>query len=109
VALVPSPDQPGFYLVSYGGLRPGSALAVVNLTSELESNLRATPPTAATDQLVPAATRSGIAESPGDLAFVAAALALAAIVAQVWWLTRAPGRVEASRDKAIAPARRRAA
>jgi hypothetical protein len=109
VALVPSPDQPGFYLVSYGGLRPGSALAVVNLTSELESNLRATPPTTATDQLVPAATRSGIAESPGDLAFVAAALALAAIVAQVWWLTRAPGRVEASRDKAIAPARRRAA
>lgn len=109
VAIVPAPDQPGFYLVTYGGPRPGSALSVVNLTSEQESDLRPSPPIAEPAGPAPAVTRSAIAESPGDLGFIAAAVALAAIVAQVWWLTRRPAQVDAGRVRPLRPERREAA
>lgn len=110
VALVPSPDEPGFYLVSYGGARPGAALSVVNLTSELESDLRPAPLGAeASGSPAPAATRSAVTESPNDLAFIAAAAALAAIVAQVWWLTRRPSRVQVGGGSQLRPGRREAA
>ncbi|RYZ05316.1 MAG: VWA domain-containing protein [Myxococcales bacterium] len=109
VALVPSPDQPGFYLLSYQGQRPGVALAVVNLTSEVESDLRPSPAGAEAAGPAPATTRSAVTESPGDLGFIAAALALAAIVAQVWWLTRTPARVDPSRARPLRPERPEAA
>lgn len=109
VAIVPRPDQPGFYLVSYAGARPGSALSVVNLTSPSESDLRQVEPGSAASQTAPAATRSPVAESPGDWSFLAAAVALLAIVLQVVWLTRSPGKVEAGRIRPLRPERRGAA
>jgi len=106
VAIVPRPDQPGFYLVSYQGPHPGSALSVVNLTSPSESDLRQVVPGSAASQSQPVATRSPVTESPGDWAFLAAALALLAIVLQVVWLTRSPGKVEAGRIRPLRPERR---
>jgi hypothetical protein len=106
VAIIPHPDQPGFYLVSYGGARPGVALSVVNLTSESESDLRGSAPAGAQGSSQPATTRSPIVESPGDWGFLAAAFALLAIVVQVVWLTRTPGRVEAGRIHPLRPERR---
>ena len=109
VAIVPRPDQPGFYLVSYAGPRPGSALSVVNLTSQRESDLRRVEPGSAASQAAPAATRSPVAESAGDWSFLAAAVALLAIVLQVVWLTRSTGKVEAGRIRPLRPERRGAA
>jgi hypothetical protein len=109
VAIVPRPDQPGFYLVSYAGPRPGSALAVVNLTSPSESDLRQVEPGSAASQTAPVTTRSPVAESPGDWSFLAAAVALLAIVLQIVWLTRSPGKVEAGRIRPLRPERRGAA
>lgn len=106
VALVPSPDQPGFYLVSYAGTRPGVALAVVNLTSEQESDLRKAAAGSAAPTTTPAATRSAVTEPPGDWGFLAAAVALAAIVAQVTWLTRKPAHVDSTRVRPLRPDRR---
>jgi hypothetical protein len=109
VAIVPHPDQPGFYLVSYGGPRAGVALSVVNLTSESESDLRGSATVNAQSSSQPGTTRSPIVESPGDWGFLAAAFALLAIVVQVVWLTRTPGRVEAGRIRPLRPERRGAA
>lgn len=107
VAIIPHPNQPGFYLVSHREPRPGSALAVVNLTSEQESNLRLAPAkeAAVVGSSATAAARSNVTESPGDVGFIAAAIALAAIVLQVLWLTRTPARVEASKVRALRPER----
>ncbi len=105
IALVPSPDQPGFYLVSYAGARPGVALSVVNLTSEVESDLRKSAPSSAAAGPQAGVTRSAVTESPGDFGFIAAAIALAAIVAQVLWLTRSPRRVQSERVRPLRPER----
>jgi hypothetical protein len=110
VAVIARPDQPGFYLVSYAGPHPGVALSVVNLTSAQESDLRAAPPgSAAASSDTPGASRSAVTEPPGDWGFLAAAVALLAIVVQVAWLTRTPGRVEAGRIRPLRPERRGAA
>jgi hypothetical protein len=106
VAIIPHPDQPGFYLVSYSGAHPGVALSVVNLTSEGESDLRPAPPGSRASEGQPQASRSPVTESPGDWGFLAAGLALLAIVLQVVWLTRTPGRVEAGRIRPLRPERR---
>jgi hypothetical protein len=106
VAIIPHPDQPGFYLVSYAGPHPGVALSVVNLTSESESDLRRTLPGSVVRPAEALSTRSATVGSPGDWGFLAAALALLAIVAQVWWLTRTPGGVEAGRIRPLRPERR---
>jgi hypothetical protein len=106
VAIIPRPDQPGFYLVSYAGPHPGSALSVVNLTSEAESDLRKATPGSAAGNDSKAPTRSPVAEPPGDWSFLLAALALLAIVVQVLWLTRSTGRVDAGRIRPLRPERR---
>jgi hypothetical protein len=106
VAIIPHPDQPGFYLVNYEGPHPGVALSVVNLTSESESDLRQATPGGVGTSERPRASRSSVTESPGDWGFLAAAVALLAIVVQVVWLTRTPGRVEAGRIRPLRPERR---
>ncbi|HEY6080844.1 MAG TPA: VWA domain-containing protein [Polyangiaceae bacterium] len=106
IAIIPQPNQPGFYLVSYAGEQPGVALLVVNLTSSQESDLSSTPAASApTGGSAQPSTRSPVAEPPADWGFLAAAIALAALVAQVLWLTRAPGRVESGRIKPLRPER----
>jgi hypothetical protein len=108
IAIIPQPDEPGFYLVSYSGPHPGVALSVVNLTSPSESDLRpATADSAAANQDL-ARSPQPVTESPGDWGFLAAALALLAIVLEVLWLTREPARVEAGRIRPLRPERRSA-
>ena len=106
VAVLPHPDQPGFYLVSYAGPHPGSSLSVVNLTSEAESDLRKATPGSAAGNGSTTPTRSPVTESPGDWSFLLAAISLLAIVAQVVWLTRSTGRVDAGRIRPLRPERR---
>jgi hypothetical protein len=106
VAIIPHPDDPGFYLVSYTGPHPGSALSVVNLTSEAESDLRKATPASAPSNGSIAPTRSPVTEAPSDWGFLLAALALLAIVIQVVWLTRSTGRVDAGRIRPLRPERR---
>jgi hypothetical protein len=106
VTIIPHPDQPGFYLVSYAGPHPGIALSVVNLTSEAESDLRKATPGAAASNGSLTPTRSPVTEAPGDWGFLLAALALLAIVIQVVWLTRSTGRVDAGRIRPLRPERR---
>jgi hypothetical protein len=107
VAIIPHPNQPGFYLVSYEGERAGVALSVVNLTSGQESDLSSS--SAGTSQAgggsAAATTRSPVAEGPADWGFLAAALALLALVAEVLWLTKSPGRIESGRIKPLRPDR----
>ncbi|MBC7906311.1 MAG: VWA domain-containing protein, partial [Rhodospirillaceae bacterium] len=107
LAIVPHPNQPGFYLVSYAGEHRGVALSVVNLTSAAESDLRAAA--GATPAMLGASNtrgRSSIVEPPADWGFLAAALALALIIAQVLWLTRSPAQVESARIRPLRPERR---
>jgi hypothetical protein len=107
IAVIPQPDEPGFYLVSYAGSHPGVALSVVNLTSESESDLRPAPAaSAAGNPALVRSTDAPVVESPGDWGFLAAALALLAIVLEVLWLTREPARVEAGRIRPLRPERR---
>ena len=106
VAIIAHPDQPGFYLLSYAGPHPGVALSVVNLTSETESDLRKAAPGSAASVGQTSASRSPVTEPPGDWGFLLAGLALLAIVVQVVWLTRSPGRVEAGRIRPLRPERR---
>jgi hypothetical protein len=106
LAIIPRPDQPGFYLVTYAGPRPGVALSVVNLTSASESDLRSLAPPAEQESSTPSGFgRSLVNESPGDWGYLAAAVALLAIVLQVVWLTRSPTRVDASRVRPLRPER----
>jgi von Willebrand factor type A domain/Aerotolerance regulator N-terminal len=106
MAIVPHPDQPGFYLLAYGGPRPGVALSVVNLTSATESDLRAAPPGSKASAGASHASHSSVTEPPTDWGFLAAGIALAGIVLEVLWLTRRPGRVEAGRIRPLRPERR---
>ncbi len=108
VSIVPHPNQPGFYLVSYSGERPGIALSVVNLTSAAESNLRSS---AAREEPNHTAkpTPSTVVEPPADWGYLAAALALALLVFEVLWLTRTPAQVDSSRIRPLRPERRGAA
>jgi hypothetical protein len=106
VAIVPQPSAPGFYLISFGGARPGVVLSVVNLTSAAESNLRPTSTKAQVAGAVPVARTSRVLEAPGDWGFLAAAVALLAIVVQVVWLTRRPRRVDSESIRPLRPERR---
>jgi hypothetical protein len=108
VAVVPSPEEPGFYLLTYAGQHPGSLLSVVNLTSPTESDLRHH---AATPELTAASkpSQAGVAEAPDDWGFLAALAALVAIVIQVLWLTRRPRAVEPSKIRPLRPERGAAA
>ncbi|HYQ17468.1 MAG TPA: VWA domain-containing protein, partial [Polyangiaceae bacterium] len=107
LATIPHPDQPGFYLVSYAGAHPGVALSVVNLTSPAESDLRAGATTSEAAGAEPSPLRRAlVSEAPGDWGYVAAAIALLAIVLQISWLTRVPARVDAARVRPLKPERR---
>jgi hypothetical protein len=109
VAIGPHPTQPGFYLVTYAGDRPGVALSVVNLTSAQESNLRTAAPREQPALASGAATRSAIAEPPADWGYLAAAFALLLLVIEVLVLTRTPAPIQSSRIRPLRPERRGAA
>lgn len=104
LVIVPHPDTPGFYLVSYSTPRAGAALSVVNLTSSAESNLRvAAAVSSAAGASQDDAGARPITESPADFTFLLAALSLLCIAAEVAWLTREPRPVDAGRVRALRP------
>ncbi len=105
VAIVPQPNRPGFYLISYTGAQAGVALSVVNLASPVESNLRPAPASGDAVATAEEVARSPQLEPPGDWGFVAAAIALACLVAQVLWLTRRPERVDSGNIRPLRPER----
>jgi hypothetical protein len=91
LAVVSDTRKAGLYRVSWKGARPGSTLLPVNLTSDGESDLRAAPLVvdASGATVAPA---SKLADAHTDWAYLVALAALAFLVADVAWLTRAPRR-----------------
>ena len=89
LAVVPEVARAGFYYVSWKGERPGSVLVPANLTSESESDItpKTLPGGSAPVRVSDAAT---VADSHTDWAWVLAAIALAFIAFDAWWLTRRP-------------------
>lgn len=89
LTVVPEVGRAGFYFVSWKGERPGSVLVAANLTSEAESDIspRALPKGGAPVRVADAAA---VADSHTDWSWVLAALALAFIAFDAWWLTRRP-------------------
>jgi hypothetical protein len=87
LAVLPDVSVAGFYHLSWRGERPGSVLALANLTEERESNLRATA-------LPSTATPQGNERAHAPLAGVRsfswlfACAALLVLVLDIVWLTR---------------------
>ncbi len=102
LAIVPDTGRIGHYLVSWDGRDAGSVLVPVNLVSERESDLRqrvkSDPKSGVT---VTAATRPALSLS--DAGWVLALVALAFVVLDALWLTRAPRGRAAARP--VAPRR----
>ncbi|HEU4537964.1 MAG TPA: VWA domain-containing protein, partial [Polyangiaceae bacterium] len=93
LAVVSDVRRAGLYHVSWPGPPPGGTLVAVNLTSERESDLRARlDPAVATGARV--ALAPAVADAHADWSYLAAALALALVALDAYWLTRrarAPG------------------
>jgi hypothetical protein len=89
LAVVPEVARAGFYFVSWKGERPGSVLVATNLTSEAESDIapKALPSGGAPVRVSDA---TAVADSHTEWGWMLAALALAFIAFDAWWLTRKP-------------------
>lgn len=89
LTVVPEVAHAGFYFVSWKGDRAGSVLVSANLTSEAESDI--SPKAIATGSAaVKVSDAAAVADSHTDWAWLLAALALAFITFDAWWLTRKP-------------------
>lgn len=88
LGVLPSASQAGFYWITWRGQRPGSSLLSVNLTSELESDLSAPPPEAGAGVASTVTPQLAPPEAHGSWAWLVALLALGALLADAWWLTR---------------------
>ncbi len=104
LAVVPDTGTAGHYLVSWDGRDQGSVLVPVNLTSEHESDLhRRLKADSKSGVTVTAAARPTLSLS--DAGWVLALAALAFVVLDVLWLTRAPR----ARRSGVAPPTRKPA
>ena len=90
LCVVPSLPQAGFYFASFSGKTKGSALFAANLTSERESDLRPRELPLAQGRPVAARTATELASAVVDWSWLLAAVALALIALDVWWVTRRP-------------------
>jgi hypothetical protein len=90
LCVVPSLARAGFYYAVYGSKTKGSALFSANLTSERESDLRPKPLPLAQGKAVPVRTSHELADAVTDWSWLLAALALALIACDVFWVTRRP-------------------
>jgi len=89
LAVVPEASRAGFYFVSWKGPHPGSLLVPANLTSEAESNVA--PRELATGGApVKVSGAAAVAEAHTSWGWLVAAIALAFLALDVWWLTRKP-------------------
>jgi hypothetical protein len=94
LCVIPSLPRAGFYYAAYQGKTRGSALFSANLTSERESDLRPRelPSTSAAGGPVSTRSERELADAVLDWSWLLAALALAFIAIDVWWVTRRPRR-----------------
>jgi hypothetical protein len=93
LCVVPNLARAGFYYASYtsnAGKTKGSALFSANLTSERESDLRARELPKALGGPVAARSERELADAVIDWSWLLAALSLALIAFDVWWVTRRP-------------------
>ncbi|HEY4157437.1 MAG TPA: VWA domain-containing protein [Polyangiaceae bacterium] len=86
LCVIPNLPRAGFYFANYKGQKTGSALIVANLTSERESDLspHALPP----GPKLTVREQPKIADAVSDWSWLLAALALAAVAADAYFLTR---------------------
>ncbi|MEB2313569.1 MAG: VWA domain-containing protein [Sorangiineae bacterium] len=104
LAVVPEVARAGFYFVSWKGARPGSALIAANLTSDAESDL--SPRDLEVGEQAPEVESAArLADARTDWTWLIAALALALLGADAWWLTRRPRRAAALAPKPRLPDR----
>jgi len=92
IAATPGPDRAGLYYVSWKGLRPGSTLVPVNLTSALESDLGERKLELPPGRPVRARQAADLRDAVTDWSWVFAALALVLFVLDLHWITRSPQR-----------------
>lgn len=90
LCVVPNLARAGFYFASYEGKAKGSALFAANLTSERESDLRPHAVPLAHGQPVAIRAAAELQDAVVDWSWLAAAVALGALAADVWWVTRRP-------------------
>jgi hypothetical protein len=90
LCVVPNLARAGFYYASYTGKSKGSALFSANLTSERESDLRAHELPKALGGPVAVRSERELLDAVNEWSWLLAALALALIAIDVWWVTRRP-------------------
>ena len=88
LAVIPEIARVGFYTLSWQGPHAGSTLVPANLVSAAESDLTARPLAVDAGRVTVSAAAQPDAHS--EWAWVLALVALALVVFDVWWLTRAP-------------------
>ncbi len=89
LAVVPDVSKVGFYTLSWQGTQAGTLVVPVNLTSAAESDLTPKPLQSAGGEVT--VTAAGAEpESHNEWTWVLALVALAFIVIDVWYFTRAP-------------------
>ncbi|MEP7049733.1 MAG: VWA domain-containing protein [Pseudomonadota bacterium] len=95
LCVIPSLAHAGFYYAAYRGKTRGSALFSANLTSERESDLRprelANPNSGS--RAVASRSERELSDAVLDWSWLLAAVALALIAVDVWWVTRRPRSV----------------
>ncbi len=89
LAVVPDVSKVGFYTLSWQGPQAGSLVVPVNLTSAAESDLASKPLEKSGSQITVTAA-SAEPQAHNEWTWVLALMALAFVVVDVWYLTRAP-------------------
>ncbi|HNS98479.1 MAG TPA: BatA and WFA domain-containing protein [Polyangiaceae bacterium] len=89
LAIVPSTQKAGINHASWGKPIPGSVVFAINLTSENESDVR-DKPLEFTSSDVKTTTAEQVSQSHTEWSWLLAVLALAAVITDVWYLTRKP-------------------
>ena len=89
LAVVPATARAGVYHAIWKGPTPGSVVFSVNLTSEKESDLT-DKPIAPSGKGSTVTTADHVTQSHTEWTWLLASIALALVVADVWYLTRKP-------------------
>jgi len=105
LAATPGPERAGFYYASWQGLRPGSTLVPVNLTSAAESDLTTRELEIPRGQAATVKRPGELSDSVSDWSWLLAALSLLCAAADVFWVTRGARRLARAPGSPLRPAR----
>ena len=106
LAVVPRVTKVGLYHLAFGGPSPREIVVPVNLTSSAESDLSTRTELPASPTITVRAPGE-LPEQYRDYAWVAALVALALFVAELFWFTRKPRPVSLGPPLPRAPERKR--